>query len=299
MALGTIHLIFSVRRGSTGLAGTDVRSEVLADTAPPVGNFPGGQASDLFSWDGTAGVNHLADPSIGWASGFGGDEAAANLRLPNPNQNHRGDNVDGYDRSTMRIFNPADMNGGWHDGPGPWGNDNDWNQVWPNDGPVNPDNPENPNDPNNPWGGGGAGVFPPYPIFFSLRTGSPSLAALGYSSADILAVGGGFGPVPVVFVSHAALGLQPTADLDALNMEVRRDTLGNLYANQVRFSVRSGTTAISGADILYWDGTSSSILHTAADLGLNASDDVDALESVVVESEVGIGAFEPVSPSSR
>lgn len=268
---GKPHLIFSVRRGSAGLPGTAVEQERLSDTAPPAGGNPNGQASDLFTWDGSIGMNDLATPALGWASGLGGDEANTHLRIPTTNQ--RGDNVDGYDRSTMRVYNPADCQDGNAD--------------------CNPD--DNPN----PWGGGG-GVSPPYPIFFSLRSGSPTLALIGASAGDILAVGGPFGATPVVFVPHAALNLPVWADLDALNLEVAQNAVGQLVLHRVRFSVRSATTGFalpdgtvvsSGADILYHDGVTTTLLHAANDLGLRGEDDLDALESEV--TSIVVPGFDP------
>ena len=53
-------------------------------------------------------------------------------------------------------------------------------------------------------------------IYFSLRPGSPSLAANGWSPADILAVFSG--GVPFVWAPAGALGLLPTDDINALQI---------------------------------------------------------------------------------
>jgi hypothetical protein len=53
------------------------------------------------------------------------------------------------------------------------------------------------------------------PLWFSLRTGSPTLVAIGAQPGDVLAPNPAGGP-PVVVVQESALGLTPTDDLNAL-----------------------------------------------------------------------------------
>lgn len=65
------------------------------------------------------------------------------------------------------------------------------------------------------------GSFGPSPadaIYFSLTPGSPTLAALGASPADILVTS--IGGAPVVAFPAAVLGLLPTDDVDALDIFV-------------------------------------------------------------------------------
>jgi hypothetical protein len=254
---GDMHLIFSVSRDSAGLPGTAVRQERAGDTAPPAGAQPSGHAADLFVWDGASGVNALAAAPLGWSLGSQtGDEANAHLRLPAVGQ--PGDNVNGYDRSTMGFVPPGGMGG---------------------------DEP-----------GAGGPAFPPRPVFFSLANGSPTLAAIGATGGDVLAAGGPFGASPVVFIPHAALALPPWADLDALNLEVRRNAAGALAPWRLRFSVSSATLGFalpngsvvnSGAHILASAaGGNAVIAIAAAQLGLRAEDDVDALESAVTQDGV-------------
>jgi hypothetical protein len=236
---GRQKLIFSVRRGSAGAAGTGVEQEMLGDTAPPAGGSPDGHASDLVVWEGTHGQNMLAPPPLGWSLGLQtGDEANTHLRAAGANP---GDNVQGYDRGFRDL------------------------QVVP-------------------------GLPPALPVFFSLRAGSPTLAAIGATAGDVLAVGGPFGPVPVVFVDHSSMSLPPAADLDGLNLEVRQDAAGNLVAHHLRFSVTSPTAAFalpdgsvvdSGATVLRHNGVTTTIAQAYDELGLVREDDIDALESAV------------------
>lgn len=248
---GMMRLIFSVSRDTTGLPGTAVRQERLADTVPPAGAVPFGHASDLFVWNGMSGINALAPAPLGWSLGSQtGDEANAHLRVGAAGQ--PGDNVTAYDRATM----------GFQPQPG---------------GPA----------------------FPPQPIFFSLANGSPTLAMLGATGGDVLAVGGAFGPVPVVFIPHGSLGLPPWVDLDALDLEVRRNPAGALAPWRVRFSVSGATLGFaaaggqvvnSGAHVLLSPANGGCAIEIpAADLGLRLEDDVDALESVVTWKCVGAG----------
>ncbi len=267
---GDMHLIFSVSRQSAGLPGTAVRQERIADTVPPAGAQPNGHASDLFVWDGVNGVNALAPALLGWSLGSQtGDEANAHLLVPGGGQ--PGDDVNGYDRGTLRFLSPAEMG---DDGPG------------------------------------GGPAFPPSPIFFSLRIGSPTLAAIGATGGDVLAVGGPFGPNPVIFIPHAALALPAWIDLDALNLEVRKNAAGALVPHRVRFSVSSATLGFalpngqvvgSGAHVLTSDGVNTIIAHPAGQLGLRVEDDLDALESVVTQGGIDVGegwVFEPLGDAA-
>ncbi len=65
------------------------------------------------------------------------------------------------------------------------------------------------------------GIFGPTPgdaIYFSLTPGSPTLAGLGASPADVLVTS--LGGAPAVAFTAASLGLLPTDDIDALDLFV-------------------------------------------------------------------------------
>lgn len=120
---------------------------------------------------------------------------------------------------------------------------------------------------------------PDQPVFFSLAAGSPSLATFGRSPADVLWTVGGF--QPGVYVSAAALGLQPSDDLDAFCLN---DTGGgatyNVALDDIAFSLAPGSPTLaalgaSAADVLV---PGPHVAYTSAQLGLQASDDVDALD---------------------
>ncbi len=272
-------LLFSVRRAALGAPGSAVESERLADSGFPAGGFPNGHASDLFLWRGTAGTNTLAPAPHGWRSNDG-DESRARLRIPNGNP---GDDVNAYDASSFRAY-PTGLGG--------FDPRND-NQVW------DPDNVENPG---NPGGGVGANYALLKPIFFSLRTGSPTLAAIGASPGDILVAGGAYGSVPSVFIDTAALGIPVAADVNALSMKVDIDTFGNAVADKVRFSVHTssvpfpvaGQVVNSGAVVLEYDGATTTIAHRPNELGLRAGDDIDALEGIEIGFDLPWQPWEPL-----
>ena len=130
----------------------------------------------------------------------------------------------------------------------------------------------------------GDGV-PENPLYFSLSAGSPSLAALGRSPADILRkVGTG---QLEVFISRTALGLQASDDVDAFCL-----------ADQVRgvlFSLAPGSPSLmaSGfgpADLFFVSNANDAQppaqlrrFITAAQLGLRAEDNLNALKCTVPE----------------
>jgi hypothetical protein len=131
----------------------------------------------------------------------------------------------------------------------------------------------------------------PFEVYFSLAAGSPTLAALGASPGDILAVGGVFGATPTVFVSSALMGMPPNADMDALSLEVSAGPIV-IYAEYsvtsatTGFTVDGGVVVDSGADIVAWEpAVAVFVTHESADLGLRVEDDIDALESVFVEDD--------------
>lgn len=123
----------------------------------------------------------------------------------------------------------------------------------------------------------GDGV-PERPVYFSLDTGSPSLASLGFAAADILTTSGG--RPPTVFASAAELGLGEGDDLAALCL--REDGDGTYGAGDVVYytlTPRSLSLSSIGAgpgDILA-PGSRPVVVQRASLLGLAASDYLDAL----------------------
>jgi len=78
---------------------------------------------------------------------------------------------------------------------------------------------------------------------FSLAPGSPTLGALGYSAADILAPTPG---VPIVSVPAATLGLLPTDNLDALTCHlVNTDRDGDGYTDITEFGAPLCANAVN------------------------------------------------------
>jgi hypothetical protein len=123
----------------------------------------------------------------------------------------------------------------------------------------------------------GDGV-PQRPVYFSLRAGSPSLAALGVSPADVLVTS--HGAAPTVYASAVALGLTPGDDLDALCLREDGDgAFGPSGALYLSLAPGSPSLAAAGAgpgDLLA-PGAPPVVVRSAATLGLLASDDVDAI----------------------
>lgn len=123
----------------------------------------------------------------------------------------------------------------------------------------------------------GDGV-PQRPVYFSLRAGSPSLAAVGVSPAGVLVTS--HGAAPAVYASAASLGLAPGDDLDALCL--REDGDGAFGAGDLLyFSLAPGSpslaTAGAGPGDLLSPAVPPVVARSAATLGLVASDDVDAI----------------------
>jgi hypothetical protein len=139
-----------------------------------------------------------------------------------------------------------------------------------------------------PAGGGGDNVnsydlstIPPgAPTIFSLAPGSPTLGFFGATPADIFAVGGIYGPFPIILVPGAVLGLPPGADIDALAITVGPGFLG---PGSIEYSLTAATAGLvpaalgSGATILGF-GPGPVTVHTPASIGLLVGDDLDALD---------------------
>ncbi len=112
------------------------------------------------------------------------------------------------------------------------------------------------------------------PFFFSLSAGSPTLAALGASAADILV--GAPGQAPSVHLTATQLGLSAADDIDALDGGVA--VVPGFPAGPIRYSLAPGSPSLGGgstADIFSTAGT----VIPAAQLGLNAGDNLNALAS--------------------
>lgn len=147
----------------------------------------------------------------------------------------------------------------------------------------------------------GVAYFPPVSfrtapasLYFSVSNTSPSLAFLppapgGASGASIFfdanpMLGGG----EVLYAFGNAMGLLPGDDIDAM-IVFDQDTNGVFVpgVDQIIFSLsRNSPTVVnlgfSAADLFTWNGLGPrTVFAHAADLGLLASDDVDALELLV------------------
>jgi hypothetical protein len=134
------------------------------------------------------------------------------------------------------------------------------------------------------WAPGPGNTHPSFEIYFSLAPGSPSLATYSAGPADILVVGGAYGPTPAVWRTAQDLGLPmgSGADIDAMAL-IRSDTF-----NFVRYSLTTasvitllgtGHTVSSGAELLASPTTGLGYLTWLPNiLGLLSTDDIDALE---------------------
>jgi hypothetical protein len=122
------------------------------------------------------------------------------------------------------------------------------------------------------------------PVYFSLAPGSPTLADLGASPADILVCAApatgvcGSSSLPVVFISRGDLGLQAADNLEDFALDA---TTGN-----VDFTVSSGAGLPAGAilkrpgfDACPSGGPPCTKL-SPADVGLLASDNMNALDAL-------------------
>jgi hypothetical protein len=119
-------------------------------------------------------------------------------------------------------------------------------------------------------------------VLFSLAAGSPTLIAMGASPADILGVGGAFGPAPVVVIpAVAGLGLPVGADIDALAIAFGGPpgaieySLTAATAPMVPASLGSGATILG---VAFGPGPMPITIHTPLALGLLMTDDVDGLD---------------------
>jgi hypothetical protein len=145
-------------------------------------------------------------------------------------------------------------------------------------------------------------------VFFSLDPTSPSLPVipLGPATAgDILITGANAGIPPIIWASAAALGLQAGDDIDALCIKEGMPA-ADYYrpgVDQVWLSLAPGSPTLgapnnwSAADILQ-AGPPLTRVVTAGALGLNASDDLDALKCLITSYVGGIAEVPGVAGTS-
>ena len=119
----------------------------------------------------------------------------------------------------------------------------------------------------------GDGV-PDREVYFTLAAGSPSLATLSASPADILVTRDG-GP-PTVFIPHTDLGLAAADDIDAFCLSSN--------SRSILYSLAPGSVSLAGqsaADTFLAAGlpvTTPTRWFAAANLGLDPADNVNALK---------------------
>ena len=157
-------------------------------------------------------------------------------------------------------------------------------------------------------GGGGPGM-----VWFSLDPASPSLPALGLNppatAGDILLalVGGGPPGAPTRWAQLGALGLQAGDDIDALCIHEGASPTEQYRpgTDQVWLSLAPGSPTLgppnnwSAADILQAPVGPASRVVTAAQLGLNATDNLDALKCLTMPTGVGgIAEFPDIAGAS-
>jgi hypothetical protein len=134
-------------------------------------------------------------------------------------------------------------------------------------------------------GDGGPGM-----VWFSLDPTSPSLGAIGpappASAGDILLAKANAGVAPVRWATAASLGLQANDDIDALCIKAGASPTEQYRpgTDLVWFSLAPGSPTLgangwSAADILR--AAPLGVFRTAAQLGLNASDNLDALKCLI------------------
>jgi hypothetical protein len=119
-------------------------------------------------------------------------------------------------------------------------------------------------------------------VFFSLAPGSPTLAGIGATAADILVKVLAGPPIPpVIALPGAMLGLPPGTDMDALALFAPAGVFGG--AGTIEYSLTSATAGlagVSGADVLGLPvgPPAVAVVHAAPAIGLLPSDDLDALD---------------------
>lgn len=113
-------------------------------------------------------------------------------------------------------------------------------------------------------------------VLFALAAGSPTLASLGRSPADVLWTVGGF--QPGLYASAGALGLIAGDAIDALCIEDDGTQTYNAQTDTLLFSLAQGSPTLAqigaGPGDLLRPGPTVAVAHSA--LGLRATDDLDA-----------------------
>ena len=146
----------------------------------------------------------------------------------------------------------------------------------------------------------GDGV-PESAIYFSLTENSPSLAALGASGGDVLRAVGG--EMPTMYVTGATLGLQPGDDVDSLCLIENGDGAYSDADDTLYFSLAAGSPTLSAAGLQSGDllspGPVPSVVLSAADLGLQEGDDLDALACHAVLAQPDTQALHISASGSR
>ncbi len=121
--------------------------------------------------------------------------------------------------------------------------------------------------------GDGDGV-PERNVYFSLAAGSPSLATLSASPADILVSSNG-GP-PTIFIPHTDLGLAADDDIDAFCLtSTNRSVLYSLAPGSVSLGGGSAADTFLAVNLPV---AAPQVWFAAANLGLEPSDNVNALK---------------------
>ncbi|MBI3957980.1 MAG: hypothetical protein HY328_04145, partial [Chloroflexi bacterium] len=119
--------------------------------------------------------------------------------------------------------------------------------------------------------------IPDAPVYFALAAGSPTLALVGATPADVLATGFEF--VPSVYAAAADLGLTSGDAIDGLCLYENGNGVYD-SDDQILFSLRTGSPSLvslsgDGASILAPGPLR--VVHRADNLGLLPTDEIDAL----------------------
>ncbi|MEX0786859.1 MAG: dockerin type I domain-containing protein [Dehalococcoidia bacterium] len=108
-------------------------------------------------------------------------------------------------------------------------------------------------------------------IMFSLAPGSPSLAGIGASAADVL------GPGPEVRISASEMGLRIVDDLDALKCFAGADPtrtkipVGDIWFCAPQFQGGVCETTVEAGDTVVWDFSAGDAPHTTTECGTSCN----------------------------
>jgi len=139
-------------------------------------------------------------------------------------------------------------------------------------------------------------------VYFSLDGASPTLAAKGWSAADILVTIGG--AMPSVYATAAQLGLVAGDDVDGLCLaDTGMDDYFNVAVDYLLYTITASSPSIGGvvpdaATIMYVQSSGVAIpVDPAAALGLAAStDDLDAMKCVKGLVDIAIETYTVTLP---